>query len=134
MSGRKIPQDIRVFLSLGFKFSLQPWTRDINISKLLSEIDPAVNKVNSLNRDVILASVTNVITNYMHNNRSFSYALINVVKKVKCFLKDNRDILVLRSDTNNCTTLVTKETYINKYKIGRYKQWYHKKSSVVHKI
>lgn len=45
MTGREIPDDVKLVLSLGPKFNLQPTLTYIKIPELLAEIDPAFNKV-----------------------------------------------------------------------------------------
>lgn len=56
--GREIPDDLKLLLSLGPKFSLQPTIKDIQIPKSAAEIDPAINKVRGVESDILLAQIS----------------------------------------------------------------------------
>lgn len=72
--------------------------------KLLAEIGPAKNKVHVFSRDVLLAYVNNVITNFSHNDGRNPNPLVILSFKTKSFSKNNTYILALRSDKGNVIT------------------------------
>lgn len=80
---------VRRFLALRSKFSLQRTSKDINIPKLFAKIRPAINRVHVFSRDVLLARVSNVINNFLHNHRHKTHPLVRLSFRTKSFLKDN---------------------------------------------
>ena len=109
----QIPTDIKNFLALGPKFSLQPSIKDFSIVKLLADFESIVNISTIDNKVLYTAQVTNILTNYIHNNKHSNNIWFPTIKKTIRFLKDNPDLAVLKADKGNITVVWSKNEYNN---------------------
>ncbi|XP_074028848.1 uncharacterized protein [Leptinotarsa decemlineata] len=107
----EIPQDIKNFLALGPKFSIQPCLKDINVPHLLADIDYIVDKSKIQNKNLILSKSCNLVTNFLHNDNNFNNHLNVTFNRTKKFLKENPNIRVINSDKMNVTTIMTTSQY-----------------------
>ena len=73
LTSTTIPLDILNFLSLGPKFCLPTSKKNLDIKRLLMEVEGVIAHCNTLsNKDLIRAKATNVITNFLNNNQPIS--------------------------------------------------------------
>ncbi|KAJ8977068.1 hypothetical protein NQ317_017230 [Molorchus minor] len=107
----EIPRDISNFLALGPKFSLEPNINNINIPKLLSDVDQVINHIPNELKNITLNITTNVITNFVHNLQHNSKHNDSQYNKCKLFLKNHPELLVIQSDKMNVTTIMKKQQY-----------------------
>lgn len=115
----EIPHEIKAFLSLGPKFSIEPILgKDISLSSMLSDIDYITSFTNDSNlRNCLISRSTNVITNYFNHSRDKNYHFSSnffqkLLQKSKRFLKQNPNIILTKSDKGNVTVLMYKEDYV----------------------
>lgn len=109
----ELPPEVSDFLALGPKFSLQPSLGDLSIKNLLADVENIVNVVDEQKRNLYLAQTTNILTNYIHNNRGINSPWHDIVKKTRLFFKDNPDLIVLKADKGNVTVVWSKQEYSN---------------------
>lgn len=113
LTNTEIPQDITNFLAMGPKFSIQPSRQDIDIPLLLADVDFLVDKIQTKEKNLLLAQSCNLITNFLHNSNNFDNNNINTIlfNKTNKFLKDNPHLRVIMSDKMNVTTIMTVTQY-----------------------
>lgn len=108
-----IPNEVSNFLALGPKFSIEPVLNDINIPKLLSDVDHIVKNINDISsreKNLLLTQSTNIITNFVHKENSPNPFYNNFVT-CKNFLKSHPELKIIQSDKMKVTTIVTNEQY-----------------------
>ena len=112
-----IPNEILEFLSLGPGFCLPIGSDEINVRKMLMEIEGVLSSCPVSCRDSLRARTTNILTNFMlnrHTDTWLSNHLNNLFKKTKSFLRQNDNLLILTADKGAVTVVMDKDTYMNK--------------------
>lgn len=113
-SNKFIPDNIKHFLSMGSKFALKTTLNDINISKLLAEVESILTEFPPDKIDEIRSKAINIITNYIHKNKSKKTNIDKDELDTRLFLKSNPDILITKADKGNVTVILDKNDYITK--------------------
>ena len=113
LSGCDIPSDIKKLLALGHKFSIEPNSKDIDLKKMLADIENIINLYPASNRNVLRAKVTNALTNFVNKPANNNY-LRNLLFKTKKFFKAHPELLVTKADKGNVTVIIKKEEYVTK--------------------
>lgn len=118
LSDKEVPNSVKNILSLGPKFTIDYNRKDIPIKRIVTDAEYCISK-QELSEDMKnekRLEVTNIITNHMIKNKNNQK--INKIdtdfKETKCFLKDNDDLLVTKSDKGNKTVLLKKDDYVGK--------------------
>lgn len=111
ISSKQIPENVKLVLALGPKFNLHTTVKDINVERLLAHVEQLVGKVCENRRNIIRAKVTSVVTNYMHRYRDQKIGETKLINDVKRFLRENEDLLVLKSDKGGVTVIMDKDRY-----------------------
>lgn len=114
VSNVTIPTAVQGFLALGPKFSLPITPTDINMFKLISEVESIIQYIPIDEQNLIRSKVTNTITHYFHANINNKPPTSEILSKTKKFLKDHPDLIVTKSDKGNVTVAMNKEDYIEK--------------------
>lgn len=79
-----IPQEILRFLSLGFKFSIEPTNKEISVKRLISDIENIIRVLPNNIKNVTRAKLTNILTNYFRKPEQKNYLNI-LFQKTKFF-------------------------------------------------
>jgi hypothetical protein len=108
LSDVAIPDDIRNFLALGFKFALPPSTKDIKAIKLLADIENIIQSCPVSRSNIYRARVTNILTNF-YNNPANGDHLTFLFNKTRKFLTEHRELIITRADKGNVTVIMSKE-------------------------
>lgn len=111
ISSKQVPDNVKLVLSLGPKFSLPTTVRDVDIEKLLAHVEQIVGKIQVNRRNLVRAKVTSIITNHIHKFRDIRNSETRLINKVKSFLRSNEDLLVLESDKGSVTVVMDKIKY-----------------------
>lgn len=115
MSGQAIPKQIESFLSLGPKFSLKTNIKDVQINKLLGDVEFILNNIDEeQKKNLMRAKTTEVITNYLHKFKSTNNNETRMYNKIKHYLKIKNNILILQSDKGGVTVAMPKTDYKEK--------------------
>lgn len=109
-----IPKDIQSFLSLGPKFNLPTTPTNIRIENYISEIEDALSTIPSDQSNIIRAKTTNMLTNFLLNKNRVNYEIESIIKKTKTFLKQEKELIILKADKGNITVALNKTDYLNK--------------------
>ncbi|XP_062705479.1 uncharacterized protein LOC134287552 [Aedes albopictus] len=118
-----IPPETEILLSLGPKFAL-PMTdlEQVPFYHLMADVEQVIKtNPNTVTQDQTRCAVANVITNYIHRMRNRNNQFEPIAKfcnkaeeTTRRFLKDNPNILVLKSDKGNKTVLMEASEYRTK--------------------
>lgn len=112
VSNIQIPDDIRSFLSLGPRFSVEIPKKEVSVQKLLADVDNIINRFQGENRQNILrAKTTYLITEFLKKTPDITNNFQSLYYKTKKFLKDNPELLILKADKGNVTVAMNKHTY-----------------------
>lgn len=111
ISSKEIPDNVKFVLSLGPKFNLQTTVKDINLEHLLAHVEQLVSKIENSKRNLVRAKVTSIITNHIHRFRDVKNSETKLIKEVKCFLKENEDLLIIKSDKGGVTIIMDRVKY-----------------------
>lgn len=114
ISGKPLPDEVTKTLALGPKFAYTPDTRQISMKHLLADVEFAISMIPEAEQNILRATATNIITNYMNKNKGTTCVSTSLLSKTKKFLAQNQDLLVTRSDKGNTTVVMKKEDYHNK--------------------
>lgn len=106
-----IPEGVKTMLSLGPKFSVRPNITDVNLPRLLSDLDYAVQCVDKRSQNVLTAKVVNVVTNFLNNRKKNNDVYNDLLVDTRKFFKENDEILITRSDKGNATVLIDRSRY-----------------------
>lgn len=101
-------------MALGPKFALSVSPRDVDIFKLISEVESIFSMIPDQLKNIIRSRATNYITNFIHYNTDTSSPVLQVGKTTRQFLKDNPELIVTRSVKGNLTVIMNKGDYIQK--------------------
>jgi len=118
-----IPTDVINFLSLGHNFNLNQTKHNTEIKKLILDVEMTLtNQFENKDYTFYLRNkIINCITNFINKNKNKSFPINSIerqieldAKKTKKFFKENKQIIITKADKTNCTTLMTKEQYLQK--------------------
>lgn len=114
VSSTDIPNDIKSFLALGPKFSIEIPKKEVSIPNLLADVDLIIeSNFNEDQKNIIRAKTTNTITNYLIKTPKITNVTQVMFYKCKKYLKENPELLILQSDKGNVTVAIDKSTYNN---------------------
>ena len=113
LTNTQLPAEVKNFLALGPKFSLQPSIKDFSIIKFLADFESIINNSTIENKVLHTAQVTNILTNYTHKNKHLNKIWLPTLKTTRQFLKDNPDTIVLKADKGNITVVWSRKEYNN---------------------
>lgn len=85
--------------------------KDIDIEYFLSYVEQLVGKVQDNRRNLVRAKVASVITNHIHRFRDVKCAETKLFNEAKRFLRENDELLVVKSDKGGVTVILDKLTY-----------------------
>lgn len=110
------PKEISDFLSLGPKFSLSPNNNEIDIGRLISNVESILETHPTKLHNILRAKITNILTNYLQNSNNNNKNNSNGIIWTKCrkFLKENPSILILRADKGAVTVAMNNDDYYSK--------------------
>lgn len=111
----ELPDRVRNMLALGPKFALPTNNKDVKLENLLADTEYILSHIEIQNRDNYRAKVTNVVTNFMMNNRiRDNNQLDQDFTYTKQYLKQQTDLIVLKSDKGGTTVVMYRDEYNNK--------------------
>lgn len=115
LTNTQIPPDIQQILTLGPKFTIPPNPKDVNIPRLLGDLEAIISdiKVES-DRNLYRAKYTNILTNFMRKKIGINSWLCKAVKETRLFLKSNQNIVFTYSDKGKVMVLMNRSEYIEK--------------------
>lgn len=131
-TNRSLPAAVERILKLDSNFGLPTDQIDPPIVKIIKDLEGCINKVKAdgLTNDELIdcknnirARGVNVITNFIKGRQRGKCAskqtlkIIKDVKATKEFLKQNVDLIVMRSDKGNSTVIMLKEEYIKEMNV-----------------
>lgn len=109
----QFPEEVVTLLSLGPKFCLPPRVSDLSIKNYIADIEFAIQHIkDKKTKNIYTSKITNALTNYLHINYNHSTYLNFCFDQARKFLRDNPEILILKSDKGNVTTAMFKNDYI----------------------
>lgn len=114
LSTTNVPEDIKVTLALGPKFSFKTTTKDIHMGKLVADIENILSKVDKERRDFYRAKITSIITGFIHKNRETKNLTDKPFSQTKHYLKENTHLLVMNSDKGGVTVVMDRVQYQQK--------------------
>lgn len=114
LSDVEIPNDIKIFLSLGLKFCIPPTFREVSVSRILADIEVLISKFNDEKKNRFRAQVTNILTNFLHKPNKRNSYFNELFNKSKHFLKEHPELIITRSDKGNVTVIMNKTQYKEK--------------------
>lgn len=114
VSSTDIPDEVKMFLSLGPKFSLPPSKKDVSLPRLMALVESNNPGRSKKEKDIVRAKATNIITNFIQqpNTPTRNY-LVNLENKTKDFLRNHPDLITTISDKGGVTVLMNKSDYID---------------------
>lgn len=114
ISNIQVPNNVQGFLALGPKFGLPVTPKDIDVFKLITEVECIISNIPETEQDLARSKATNLITNYIHFNSHLNCSSYSLEKDTKKFLKDNPNLIITQSDKGNVTVAMLKSSYIEK--------------------
>ncbi|XP_044766380.1 uncharacterized protein LOC123322469 [Coccinella septempunctata] len=111
LSSTELPADVKTVLSLGPKFCLPPTKGDIQIPKLLAEMEKTTKIIQNKDKNITTAKIANIITNYVQKDIPNCNPLQRKLKATRQFLKEHPELIVTQSDKGNVTTVMDREQY-----------------------
>ena len=108
------PEDIKQILSLGRKFSLCPTIKELNIPSLLADLETAIARFDTQQKDLFRNRFTNIITKFIQHQGTNKQHFNEVFNKTKRFLQEHPEAYVTGSDKGNVTVIMHKEDYLSK--------------------
>lgn len=120
LSNKTIPTDIEYLLSFGPKFQLHNNIKDLQLGKLLADIEYIINTVEDTSLHFIYRSkIINIITNFLQSEDKSESSITTpnfnkLFHKARLFLKSNPDLVVTRADKGNVTVIMDKLSYLEK--------------------
>lgn len=113
LSRTNVPQDVKITLALGPKFSFKSTIKDIHIGKLVADIEGLLSLVSEDRKDFYRAKTTSIITGFIHKNKNKEIRHLTDVQylQTKRYLKENSNLIVLNSDKGGVTVVMDKEQY-----------------------
>lgn len=106
-----VPTDVKNFLALGPKFSISPGKGDFSLVGLLADIDCITKKVNTDDKNLLIAQAANIVTNFINKDIHPNNHLNLTYRKTAKYLKEHPELMVTRADKGNVTVLLTPEQY-----------------------
>lgn len=116
LSKKPIPKTVQNLLSLGSKFNVPTTKKDVNVKNLIADTEYILQGVQSEQKNIKRARVTNIITNYLHKNVDNKNPTNEWFRETKEFLKNNDDLVVLNSDKGGTTVIMDHQIYKEKMK------------------
>lgn len=110
----EIPEHVQYCLSLGPKFWLPVTPKNIKVASYLADVEDILSLIPTKQSNILRAKVTNILTNFLHNNQPSDNSILKLVKNTKAFLKQYNNILILNADKGNVTVAMYKEKYLEK--------------------
>lgn len=118
LSDVQIPDYAVEILSLGPGFAMPIDNKnEVPIPDIIANIETSIKHLNNDNKDEIRATCCNMLTNfnpkppkYNHNNQ-INKELVKNLNKTKSFLKNHKNLKILKPDKSNKTVIMTDECY-----------------------
>ncbi|XP_044744509.1 uncharacterized protein LOC123306525 [Coccinella septempunctata] len=117
LSQTAVPEEVRIVLGLGSKFSVPLDHKEINIKDLIADVESLLDLVEGDRRDTLRAKIASIITGHLHKNKNNTRATDNIgrlYKTTKYFLRTNDHLVVLDSDKGSVTVLMNRADYLQK--------------------
>lgn len=111
ISDTNFPEDISSLLALGPKFSLQPSIRDISVPHLLAEIESINYDRDAVNKPLITARITNILTNWVQKKYIPRSNLHHSFVRTATFLRQHPEVIITSADKGNSTVAMNRDTY-----------------------
>lgn len=111
ISSKQIPHNVELVLSLGPKFNLHTTVKDINLEILLAHVEQLVSKIQESKRNLVRSKITSIITSHIHRFKDVRNLETKLINEVKQFLRENDELLVLKSDKGGVTVVMDKAKY-----------------------
>ena len=114
ISDTQLPEHIQGYLALGPKFSLPISPKEVDIFRLISEIESIITCIPVGEQDLVRSRATNLVTNFIHFNSYFQPPSQDLENETKRFLKNHLNLIVTKSDKGNVTVIMNKNAYTQK--------------------
>ncbi|XP_044744639.1 uncharacterized protein LOC123306618 [Coccinella septempunctata] len=115
LTDTQIPNEVKVLLSLGPKFSIAPRPiRDLPIKNIIADVENAISNATNSQQNILRAKCTNAITNFVHSHNgshSIEHYLFSNARK---YIKEHNDLIITTADKGNVTVVLSTEQYIDK--------------------
>lgn len=108
------PDNVAKMLALGPKFCIAPRVADLNVRRLLSNVEFCISKISDSSRDIMRAQAANIITNYFQKNVNCHTVFNGLHRETKLFLKGNPDIIITKSDKGGTSVAMYVGAYEDK--------------------
>lgn len=112
-----IPDDVKLLVGLGPKFSLPSVGSDIPVFNIIADVEMILNeRIEQAQRNEIRHDTANVLKAAVSHDSRSSFEKFLLEKKKLCvnFLKEHDDIICVRSDKGAKTVFMNKSEYIEK--------------------
>ncbi len=110
-----LPDEVNIILSLGPNFGFNFEYKQLPIVKTIANIEAAI--FNNPAENQIRAELTNIITNFLNGYKVTSESdkmLLQFFYKTKKFVKENNQIVIVKSDKSNRTVILNRSEYEEK--------------------
>lgn len=111
-----IPENVKIILNLGPNFGYTYKKSKIPIIKTISSIEATINNLPNAEkiRSEIVHTTQNFINKYQTTEKIFNKSLLKkYIDETQQFLKNNKEILILKADKINTTVIMDRKEYDN---------------------
>lgn len=118
LTTKDIPQPVNNVIGLGPKFNLQTNTEDTPTTKIISKLEPMIQKLPQTQERIELRNrLCNILTNHKNarvRKTTMDTILQKPVEETKQFIEENSELVIVNADKGNVTVLMEKAEYSKK--------------------
>ena len=117
LSNTELPNEVKTILSLGPNFSMEYRQDRLPVANIIANIEGGIQHLNSEQKNDIAFKISNTIHNFKTKNGNVDIQKNKIVKGINQttrFLRENKQIHVLRADKTNKTVIMDATEYDQK--------------------